>query len=162
MADNQKKEKLSGKIENVVYRNESNDYTVLEISDENQLLVTAVGIMPLAFEGEEVVLNGHWTYHKEFGKQFNFDSFEKNLPKEVDGILQYLSSRTIKGVGPVTAVKIVNKYGLDTFDVIDFLLYCYCRDRLYQITGCVELECGYRIFLVTRAEYDFATWMKLH
>lgn len=119
MADNQKKEKLSGKIENVVYRNESNDYTVLEISDENQLLVTAVGIMPLAFEGEEVVLNGHWTYHKEFGKQFNFDSFEKNLPKEVDGILQYLSSRTIKGVGPVTAVKIVNKYGLDTFDVIE-------------------------------------------
>ena len=119
MADNVTKEKISGKIENVVYRNESNDYTVLEISDANQLLITAVGIMPLAFEGEEVVLSGHWTYHKEFGKQFNFDSFEKNLPKEVDGILQYLSSRTIKGVGPVTAVKIVNRYGLDTFDVIE-------------------------------------------
>lgn len=119
MADNTIKEKLSGRIENVVYRNESNDYTVFEMSDENQLLITAVGIMPLAFEGEEVVLSGHWTYHKEFGKQFNFDSFEKNLPKEVDGILQYLSSRTIKGVGPVTAVKIVNKYGLDTFDVIE-------------------------------------------
>ena len=119
MADGFVKEKLSGKIENVVYRNESNDYTVLEISDENDLLITAVGIMPLAFEGEEVSLVGHWTYHKEFGKQFNFDSFEKNLPKEVDGILQYLSSRTIKGVGPVTAVKIVNRYGLDTFDVIE-------------------------------------------
>ena len=119
MADNFEKVKLSGKIENVVYRNESNDYTVIEISDENDLLITAVGIMPLAFEGEEVVLSGHWTYHKEFGKQFNFDSFEKNLPKEVDGILQYLSSRTIKGVGPVTAVKIVNRYGLDTFDVIE-------------------------------------------
>ena len=119
MADNFEKVKLSGKIENVVYRNESNDYTVIEISDENDLLITAVGIMPLAFEGEEVILSGHWTYHKEFGKQFNFDSFEKNLPKEVDGILQYLSSRTIKGVGPVTAVKIVNRYGLDTFDVIE-------------------------------------------
>lgn len=119
MADNFEKVKLSGKIENVVYRNESNDYTVIEISDENDLLITAVGIMPLAFEGEEVVLSGHWTYHKEFGKQFNFDSFEKNLPKEVDGILQYLSSRTIKGLGPVTAVKIVNRYGLDTFDVIE-------------------------------------------
>ena len=119
MADSSAKEKLSGKIENVVYRNEMNDYTVLEISIDNDLLVTAVGIMPLAFEGEEVILSGHWTYHKEFGKQFNFDSFEKNLPKEVDGILQYLSSRTIKGVGPVTAVKIVNRYGLDTFDVIE-------------------------------------------
>ena len=60
MADNVTKEKLSGRIENVVYRNESNDYTVLEISDANQLLITAVGIMPLAFEGEEVVLSGHW------------------------------------------------------------------------------------------------------
>lgn len=119
MADSPVKEQLSGKIENVVFRNESNDYTVLEISDENELLVTAVGIMPLAFEGEDVVLSGHWTYHKEFGKQFNFDSFEKHLPKEIDGILQYLSSRTIKGVGPVTAVKIVNRYGLETFEVLE-------------------------------------------
>ena len=113
------KEKLIGRIENVVYRNESNDYTVLEISDEKELLVTAVGIIPMAFEGEDVVLTGHWTYHKEFGKQFAFDTFEKTLPKEVDGILQYLSSRTVKGIGPVTALKMVNRYGIDTFDVIE-------------------------------------------
>ena len=119
MIENNEKQKISGRIENVVYRNESNDYTVLEISDENELLITAVGVMPLAFEGEDVVLFGHWTYHKEFGKQFNFNAFEKTLPKEIDGILQYLSSRTVKGVGPVTAVKIVNRYGLDTFDVIE-------------------------------------------
>ncbi len=119
MVDKNERVELSGKIENVVYRNESNDYTVIEISDENQLLITAVGIMPLAFEGENVVLYGRWTYHKEFGKQFNFDSFEKTLPEEVEGILQYLSSRTVKGVGPVTAVKIVNRFGTDTFDVIE-------------------------------------------
>ena len=119
MSGIEEKQKISGRIENVVYRNESNDYTVIEISDENELLITAVGIMPLAFEGEDVVLTGHWVYHKEFGKQFNFDSFEKTLPKEVDGILQYLSSRTVKGIGPVTAVKIVNRFGLDTFDVIE-------------------------------------------
>ena len=112
-------EVLKGRIENVVYRNESNDYTVLEIATEDDMLVTAVGIIPLAFEGEEVVLRGRYTYHKEFGKQFSFDSFEKNLPEEVDGILQYLSSRTVKGVGPVTALKIVNRYGTDTFDIIE-------------------------------------------
>ena len=110
---------LSGTIENVIYRNESNDYTVLEIVDGENCLITAVGIIPMAFEGEEVLLRGHWSYHKEFGKQFAFDSFEKNLPSEVDGILQYLSSRTVKGVGPVTALKIVNRYGADTFDVIE-------------------------------------------
>lgn len=112
-------ETLIGTIENVVYRNESNDYTVLEISDGDGNLVTAVGIIPMAFEGEEVELKGNWTYHKEFGKQFAFEAFEKHLPKETDGILQYLSSRTVKGVGPVTALKIVNRFGTESFDVIE-------------------------------------------
>ncbi len=110
---------IKGTVENVVYRNEDNDYTVIEISDSENALITAVGIMPMAFEGECVVLRGRWTFHKEFGKQFAFDTFEKTLPVEVDGILQYLSSRTVKGVGPVTALKIVNRFGLDTFDVLE-------------------------------------------
>lgn len=112
-------ETIKGTIENIVYRNESNDYTVLEISDESGLLITAVGIIPMAHEGEVVVLCGHWTYHKEFGKQFAFETFEKTLPAEVEGILQYLSSSTVKGVGPVTALKIVNRFGVDSFDVIE-------------------------------------------
>ena len=112
-------ETLIGTIENVVYRNESNDYTVLEIGTDSGELVVAVGIIPMAFEGEQIELRGNWTYHKEFGKQFAFDSFEKKLPVEVDGIYRYLSSRTVKGVGPVTAMKIVNRFGTDTFDVIE-------------------------------------------
>lgn len=112
-------DKVSGVVENVVYRNESNDYTVFEVVDEESRLFTAVGIIPLLNEGENVVLEGQWTYHKEFGKQFAFVSFEKSLPKEIDGIIQYLSGQTIKGVGPVTAVKIVNRFGMDTFDVIE-------------------------------------------
>ena len=119
MSELKPEDKISGKIENVVYSNEKNGYTVIEISDEYENLITAVGIIPMAFEGEEVTLFGRWSYHKEFGRQFAFDSFEKHLPKGVEGILQYLSSRTIKGVGPVTAVKIVNRFGLDTFDVIE-------------------------------------------
>ena len=112
-------EKLSGVVENVVYRNENNDYTVFEIIDTEDRLITAVGIIPSVSEGENVTLEGQWTYHKEFGKQFSFVSYEKSLPKEIDGIIQYLSSKTIKGVGPITAVKIVNRFGMDTFDVIE-------------------------------------------
>ena len=119
MSDQQKAEAVKGIIENVVYRNENNDYTVLEIVDEANELITAVGIIPMAFEGENVSLTGHWTYHKEFGRQFSFDAYEKHLPKEVDGILQYLSSSTVKGVGPVTALKIVNRFGPESFDVIE-------------------------------------------
>ena len=112
-------EKLEGAVENIVYRNENNDYTVLEISTDEDTLVTAVGTLPMTFEGERVTLVGRWCYHKEFGRQFAFESYEKSLPEEVDGILQYLSSRSVKGVGPVTALKIVNRYGKDTFDVIE-------------------------------------------
>ena len=112
-------EKVSGVVENVVYKNESNDYTVFEIVDGDNRLVTAVGVIPMVNEGETVVLEGQWTYHKEFGKQFSFVSYEKSLPKEIDGIIQYLSGKTIKGVGPITAVKIANRFGMDTFDVIE-------------------------------------------
>ena len=112
-------ETINGVVQNVVYRNESNDYTVFEIIDDDNNLVTAVGIIPSVSEGECVVLGGQWAYHREFGKQFSFVSYEKSLPKEIDGIIQYLSGKMIKGVGPVTAVKIVNRFGMDTFDVIE-------------------------------------------
>ena len=119
MSRNNKLEVLKGTIENLVYRNESNDYTVLELVDGEDNLITAVGVMPMAYEGEIVTLRGSWTFHKEFGKQFAFESFDKSLPDDVDGIFKYLSSGTIKGVGPVTALKIVNRFGTDSFDVIE-------------------------------------------
>lgn len=119
MKQSEANEMICGTIENVVYRNDKNDYTVIDVATDDQDLLLAVGIMPLAFEGERVKLYGRWTFHKEFGKQFAFDSFEKNLPEEEEGILQYLSSRTVKGIGPVTALKIVNRYGKDSFDVIE-------------------------------------------
>lgn len=119
MSNYDKNEQIRGTIESIVYRNENNGYTVMEVSDGDNNLITAVGVIPMAFEGERVVLNGYYTFHKEFGRQFAFESFEKSLPEEADGILQYLSSRTIKGVGPVTALKIVNRFGTESFDVIE-------------------------------------------
>ena len=112
-------DELRGVVESVIYRNDMTDYTVLEISDKDKNLLTAVGMIPETHEGECVVLRGRYTYHKEFGRQFAFDSFEKALPEEDEGILQYLSSGTVKGVGPVTALKIVNRFGKETFDVIE-------------------------------------------
>ncbi len=119
MHENSVTETVRGIIQNVVYYNEGNDYAVLEISDENDLLITAVGNVPIPFEGENIVITGRWGYHKEFGKQFMIETYEKTLPKETEGILQYLSSRTVKGVGPATAKKIVERFGKDTFEVIE-------------------------------------------
>ena len=119
MEQNNGLEEIRGTVENVVYRNDTTDYSVLEISDAENRLITAVGMLPATFEGERVLLRGRYTYHKDYGKQFAFESFEKKLPEEEEGILQYLSSGTIKGVGPVTALKIVNRFGKETFDVME-------------------------------------------
>jgi exodeoxyribonuclease V alpha subunit len=114
----EKMEILSGTVEDVVFRNDENDYTVFEVNADGEL-VYAVGVIPPVFTGELVTLKGSWTYHKEFGRQFAFVGFEKKLPCDIEGIITYLSSRTVKGVGPVTAVKIVNRFGIETFDVLE-------------------------------------------
>ncbi|MBR3681125.1 MAG: ATP-dependent RecD-like DNA helicase [Clostridia bacterium] len=113
-----KMDTIQGTVENIVYHNDVNDYTVLELNCDD-LLVVAVGEIAGVTEGEILVLRGSWTRHKDFGKQFSFTSYERFLPTEIEGIIQYLSSRTIKGVGPVTALKIVNRFGTDTFDVME-------------------------------------------
>lgn len=111
-------ETIKGTVEGVVFHSDATDYTVLELSCDG-VLITAVGEISEVCEGEILELLGSWTYHREFGKQFAFVSYEKSLPSEIEGIIQYLSSRTIKGVGPVTALKIVNRFGADTFEVIE-------------------------------------------
>ncbi len=110
---------LSGSVESVVYRNSANDYTVIELATEDGRLVTAVGSLPYVGEGETVRLFGSWTHHSEYGEQFSVTAFEKELPSTAADILRYLSGKNVKGVGPVTALKIVNRYGDDTFDVIE-------------------------------------------
>ncbi len=110
---------LEGTVEDIVYVNPKNNYTVLYVSDKEGNLFTAVGILPYISEGEIVELVGEWSHHPDYGKQFSVSAYEKKLPSDANEILRYLSGRAIKGVGPVTAVKIVNKYGADSFDVIE-------------------------------------------
>jgi len=110
---------LSGVIEEIVYHNDENDYTVLELIDRTGHIRTAVGYMTLAAEGEDVTLYGKWTVHADYGEQFSFESYSCELPSEKAAILRYLSSRVVKGVGPATAARIVGKYGEDTFSVIE-------------------------------------------
>lgn len=110
---------VSGSVESVIYRNEKTDYTVVEILTEEGERTVAVGKMPYLSEGEEAVLTGTWTRHAEYGKQFLVENYEKKLPTDAAAILKYLSSRTVKGVGAATAIKIVERYGDETFDVIE-------------------------------------------
>ncbi|MBO6019671.1 MAG: ATP-dependent RecD-like DNA helicase, partial [Clostridia bacterium] len=110
---------LTGTVEGIVYQNKLNDYTVLDLGTDEGELVTAVGTMPYVGEGERVRLFGEWTRHSEYGEQFSVTAVEKILPTGANEILKYLSGRNVHGIGPVTALKIVNRFGDDTFDVIE-------------------------------------------
>ncbi|MGM9658179.1 MAG: ATP-dependent RecD-like DNA helicase [Eubacteriales bacterium] len=109
---------IEGTVENVVFSNEDNGYTVCEAMCGSEL-VTLVGIMPFLSEGETVRAQGVWQMHPSFGRQFKVEYFEKKLPTDADAIYKYLSSGAVKGIGPVTAARIIEAFGTDTFDVME-------------------------------------------
>ena len=123
---------IKGIVEEIIYRNTDNGYTVavIDCNDEN---ITAVGKFPQVSQGEFVELEGSFTKHNRYGEQFNASKVKIAKPNTKDGIVKYLSSGLIRGVGPVTALSIVNKFGEDTLDVIE-----YNPQRLTEIRGISE------------------------
>ena len=120
--DTSKKEEfevLEGTIEYIIYSNEENGYTILEMVVGKGEIVTAVGVMPYVGEGENLKAYGKWVHNPKYGRQFSVSSYEKVMPQDSVSILRYLASGAIKGIGPKTAQKIVDLYGDDTFDVIE-------------------------------------------
>ncbi len=111
-------EKVTGTVDHIVYSNPENGYTVC-VLDCKGTPVTVVGSLPSLAEGETLIASGYWTVHDSFGRQFKVESFEKSLPEEADGIYKFLASGYIKGLGPVTAMRIVQKYGEQSFDVLN-------------------------------------------
>ncbi len=109
---------LDGVIEDIIFSNEENGYTVCVINAMGEP-VTLVGIMPFINEGETIRVQGAWQVHATFGRQFRVEYFEKKLPTTSGTILKYLSSGAIKGIGPVTAERIVSRYGEESLDVIE-------------------------------------------
>ena len=110
---------INGTIERIVYQNEDNGYTVCKVETEDFSSLTAVGIMPYLCAGEMVTLYGRMIVNSKYGEQLKVESYEKTLPSTETAILTYLSSGGLKGIGKLLASRIVAKYGLDTFDVIE-------------------------------------------
>lgn len=109
---------LCGQVESIVYRNEQNGYTVIELAGESEM-ITAVGIMPLISAGEQVKLYGTYKKHPSYGHQFCASACELSSPENLDGIFKYLSSGAIKGIGPATAKRLVSEFGVDTLSVLE-------------------------------------------
>ena len=109
---------LSGEIDSIIYRNEENGYTVLDL-DAHGELITCVGKFPVVNGGERVELVGDFVKNK-YGDQFSVQKVNVLPPNTEEGIIKYLSSGLIKGIGPVTANNIVEKFGADTLYVMEF------------------------------------------
>ena len=116
--DNYGLEKLEGTVEQIIYSNEENGYTVCDMSTEDDV-ITACGIMPMLNEGDTLCVYGKWVHNAKYGRQFSVEQYERTMPADTDSILRYLSSRAIKGIGPKIAVRIVEAFGEDSFDVIE-------------------------------------------
>ena len=109
---------LEGTVEDIVYQNPENGYCVIDLSCDKKL-VTAVGIMPSCTSGEHIKLYGRWKVHPTFGTQFSAERCERSMPQTAADMLRYLSSGAIKGIGPATAGKIVDRFGDRTFEILE-------------------------------------------
>lgn len=121
--------KIKGTVSEVVFCNAENGYTVVNLEVDGRE-ITAVGILPVLVCGEVLSLDGKYTTHSKFGAQFEIESYRFDTPDSLDGIVKYLASGLIKGVGEKTAEKIVKHFGKDTLNVIE-----KDPDKLAEIKG---------------------------
>ena len=110
---------LLGTIASVIYQNDDNGYAVIRLATEDGELVTLTGCIPQSAPGERLAATGRYVVHPAHGEQFSADEVERFLPEGVDGILDFLSSGAIRGIGAATARKLVQRFGADTLDVLE-------------------------------------------
>ena len=105
-------------VEEIVYRNEDTDFAVLQGMVDDSALI-AVGELFSVEEGEMLFLTGCYVKHPSYGHQFKVKMFERSLPTTERSIKKFLSSGSLKGIGPVLAERIVDSFGVDTLKVIE-------------------------------------------
>ena len=96
--------KFEGTIESIVFRNDENGWTVASFHMDRSESISAVGIMPFLAAGENVILDGELTEHREYGRQIKVSSYEVTLPQTRSALEKYLGSGLIKGIGPATEI----------------------------------------------------------
>lgn len=120
---------IEGIVETVVFRNDDNGYTICKLRCDKEV-VTIVGTIPFINESQEYSVQGEWTVHPKFGKQFKIESIHEIIPTTTSGIEKYLASGVIEGIGKVTAKKIVEFFGEDTIKILDSNI-----EKLEEIPG---------------------------
>ena len=120
---------IEGIITAIIYQNEVNSYTIAEFEMEEEI-TTVVGYLPFIKSGDTLKLIGKYIEHKEYGRQFKIDTFEKLMPQTTEALEAYLANGSIKGVGPATAKRIVEAFGEETIHILK-----YEPQKLVRIRG---------------------------
>ncbi len=123
---------ITGEVCDIIYKNEVNSYTIAEFETDEEL-TTIVGYLPFINSGDTLKIIGKFVEHKDYGRQFKVDTFEKLMPQTLGALEKYLANGNIKGIGEALAKRIVNKFGEETIHV-----FKYEPERLSQIKGISE------------------------
>jgi len=111
---------LEGQLERITYANEETGFTIAKVKvHDRKELVTVVGNLAAPTPGEVIAMKGEWVNHPRYGEQFKIIHYKTQTPASVQGIGKYLGSGLIKGIGPVMAKRIVEKFGKETLEVIE-------------------------------------------
>lgn len=111
-------ESVKGIIENIIFRNEENGYTVLSLRSKGREL-TLVGFFQSVNEGESITASGRFTSHISYGEQFKVESYEISEPEGREAVERYLGSGAIRGIGKALAARIVRQFGEDTLKILE-------------------------------------------
>lgn len=147
---------VEGSVDAVIFQNEENGYTILLLRvDGEDEPITVVGCIPCAAAGEGMTVTGVWVNHPVHGPQLSAESVERRLPQEEEDIVSYLSSGILKGIGPATAQRLVERFGTDTLRVLEEE-----PERLKTIKGitakkAVELSEAFRALTGLRQVMEF-------
>ena len=150
---------LRGTVERVIYTNGDTGYTVCDFGLEDGDVVTVYGTMPYIGNGDELTVWGGWTHSPRYGRQFRVDQYERSLPADSNAILRYLSSRTVKGVGPALAKRMVDTFGDETLEVMenhpDWLVQVQgiSRKKANEISEDFRAKAGIRAAMLFFREY---------
>lgn len=120
---------IIGEITSIIYRNEVNSYTIAELETDEEM-TTVVGYLPFINVGDSLKLEGKFVEHKDYGRQFKVDTFEKIMPQTTEALKRYLANGNIKGIGEAIAKRIIDKFGEETIHV-----FRYEPLRLAEIRG---------------------------
>ena len=146
MEEFETKIKITGTVTDITYHNDVNGYTVFVVDTDEQEL-TVVGTVADLKMGDRVELLGDYVYHSIYGRQFKADFCTALMPESVEDLYHYLASGAIKGVGESTALKIVDRFGEKTFDILQ-----YEPERLAEIRG-ISLEKAKKIGIEYNSQY---------